>query len=137
MNDEHSLDNDSIELTLSELELVLGGTAAYDLHSSERTDPNANALDLRGPPPPTPGPAHQIFTGMDQVTHNPAVQDIAHGVNTAVHYAGHAAADFIDVGSEVLAGRAGNYAPIIIEAGDRIADWVRPDGPPPVHPSKK
>lgn len=147
--------SESVELTDLELNLILGGNepgvdireephSGGQLYQPQQNNPNGNALDLTGShaghtssegssaPPPTPGPAHQMFTGMEQVTNNPQVQQVAHTVDSAVYYNAHVTADFVDVGSQSLATKVPAWAaPIVVYAGHQIAEAIRPEGPPP------
>jgi len=131
-------DSEPVALTDLELELVLGGTQAYQVHSSEQTNPTGNALDLRnqgqqeqyGPPAPpvssgldapTGGGLPPGAPGVVQPGNARAIE--AAGESLADHsgyYGRHAIAEALDFGSS-WAVPPFNY---LLNKG---ADFIRPD----------
>jgi hypothetical protein len=120
-------DGDACILTDQELGLVLGG----------------NISDVQGQDTETvatvtvsPGPAANLYVGFQQGVE--VARDAQDYAQSAEYYGRHGAAEAVDTGSKVAAGYAGGWAPVVISAGEHIANWIRPDGPPPVdHDSKK
>jgi hypothetical protein len=149
-----AVEGEAVELTDLELNLILGGnepgvdireepnsggSQSYgQLYQEQQNNPMGNALDLRdhSGSQANPGAMGPMTVGFDQATE--VAHDAQDAANTAVYYGRHAVAEVVDVGSEVVAGYAGKWAPVVISGGDRIAEWIRPDGPAPTaHDEKK